>query len=37
VLWCGTRPDLFAPAIEQAGLPPGRVIYVEAGVFADNR
>ncbi|RUV56319.1 damage-inducible protein, partial [Mesorhizobium sp. M5C.F.Ca.IN.020.29.1.1] len=31
VLWCVTRPDLFAPAIEQAGLPPGRVIYVEAG------
>jgi hypothetical protein len=31
VLWCVTRPDLFAPAIEQADLPPGRVIYVEAG------
>ncbi|WP_353646498.1 ImuA family protein [Mesorhizobium sp. WSM2239] len=31
VLWCVTRPDLFAPAIEQAGLAPGRVIYVEAG------
>ncbi|BCH19583.1 ImuA family protein [Mesorhizobium sp. L-2-11] len=31
VLWCVTRPDLFAPAIEQAGLRPGRVIYVEAG------
>lgn len=31
VLWCVTRPDLFAPAIAQAGLPPGRVIYVEAG------
>lgn len=31
VLWCVTRPDLFAPAIEQVGLPPGRVIYVEAG------
>ncbi len=31
VLWCITRPDLFAPALAQAGLPPTRVIYVEAG------
>jgi protein ImuA len=31
VLWCVTRPDLFAPALAQAGLPPSRVIYVEAG------
>ena len=31
VLWCVTRPDLFAPALAQAGLAPGRVIYVEAG------
>jgi protein ImuA len=31
VLWCLTRPDLFAPALAQAGLAPGRVIYVEAG------
>jgi protein ImuA len=31
VLWCVTRPDLFAPAVEQAGLHPDRVIYVEAG------
>ena len=31
VLWCITRPDLFAPALAQAGLVPGRVIYVEAG------
>lgn len=31
VLWCVTRQDLFAPALAQAGLPPGRVIYVEAG------
>jgi protein ImuA len=30
-LWCTARPDLFAPAIAQAGLLPGRVIYVEAG------
>lgn len=31
VLWCLTRPDLFAPALAQAGLAPGRVVYVEAG------
>lgn len=31
VLWCFTRPDLFAPALAQAGLLPDRVIYVEAG------
>jgi protein ImuA len=31
VLWCLTRPDLFAPALAQAGLVPGRVIYAEAG------
>ncbi|MEP9370122.1 ImuA family protein [Xanthobacter sp. VNH20] len=31
VLWCITRPDLFAPALAQAGLPPDKVIYVEAG------
>ena len=31
VLWCVTRTDLFAPAIDQAGLHPDRVIYVEAG------
>jgi protein ImuA len=31
VLWCVTRPDLFAPAIAQAGLVPDRVIYVETG------
>jgi protein ImuA len=30
VLWCMTRPDLFAPAIAAAGLAPDRVIYVEA-------
>ena len=29
VLWCITRPDLFAPALAQAGLMPDRVIYVE--------
>lgn len=29
VLWCLTRPDLFAPAISQAGLHPDRVIYCE--------
>ncbi len=31
VLWCVARQDLFAPALAQAGLPPDRVIYVEAG------
>ncbi|TYR35486.1 damage-inducible protein [Mesorhizobium microcysteis] len=31
VLWIVTRPDLFAPAIAQAGLQPDRVIHVEAG------
>jgi protein ImuA len=31
VLWCVTRPDLYAPALEQAGLSSNRVIYVEAG------
>ncbi|MGH6841119.1 MAG: ImuA family protein [Methylocella sp.] len=31
VLWCITRPDLFAPALAQAGLAPDRVIHVEAG------
>ena len=30
VLWCLTQPDLFAPALAQAGLDPDRVIYVEA-------
>ena len=31
VLWCVTQADLFPPGLEQAGLPPDRVIYVEAG------
>ncbi|TGN67983.1 damage-inducible protein [Paracoccus liaowanqingii] len=31
VLWCVTQADLFAPGLEQAGLSPNRVIYVEAG------
>src|ERR1700761_82224 len=31
ILWCVTRPDLFAPALFQAGLAPERVIYLEAG------
>ena len=30
VLWCITRPDLFAPALAQVGLAADRVIYVEA-------
>ena len=31
VLWCVSQPDLFAPALEQAGLSSNRVVYVEAG------
>ena len=31
VLWCVTRPDLFAPALSQAGLKSDRVIYFEGG------
>jgi protein ImuA len=31
VLWCVTRRDLFAPALEQAGLSHNRLIFVEAG------
>lgn len=31
VLWCLARPDLFAPALAQAGLDPDRVVHVEAG------
>lgn len=31
VLWCVTRPDLFAPALRQSGLDPDRILYVEAG------
>jgi protein ImuA len=30
VLWCVTRQDLFASALVQAGLPPERIVYVEA-------
>lgn len=30
VLWCVTRPDLFAPALAQAGLTPDRLICIEA-------
>lgn len=35
VLWCLTRPDLFAPALSQAGLHPDRVIFCEAGKEED--
>lgn len=31
VLWCLTQPDLFAPALSQAGLTSDRVIYLEGG------
>ncbi|MEX2696858.1 ImuA family protein [Rhizobium mongolense] len=30
LVWCLTRPDLFFPALAQAGLHPDRVIFVEA-------
>jgi protein ImuA len=30
IVWCLTRPDLFFPALAQAGLHPGRVIFVES-------
>ena len=30
-LWCLARQDLFAPALSQAGLPPKRIVYAEAG------
>jgi protein ImuA len=30
-LWCIAKPDLFAPALAQAGLAADRVVYVEAG------
>jgi protein ImuA len=35
VLWCLTRPDLFFPAIAQAGLHPDRVIFCEGGKEED--
>ena len=31
ILWCITRADLFAPAVEQAGLRADRVVFIEAG------
>ena len=31
VLWCITRPDLFAPGLAQGGLDPDRVMFAEAG------
>jgi protein ImuA len=31
ILWCLTRPDLFFPALAQAGLHPDRVIFCETG------
>ncbi|RUL96459.1 ImuA family protein [Rhizobium anhuiense] len=29
IVWCLTRPDLFMPALAQAGLHPKRVVFVE--------
>ena len=31
VLWCRRQADLFAPSLAQAGLPPSRVIFADAG------
>jgi len=31
VLWVIQRRDLFAPALDQAGLPPSRLLYAECG------
>ena len=31
VLWCVTRPDLFAPALRQVGLDTDRILSLEAG------
>jgi protein ImuA len=31
LLWVMRQRDLFAPALAQAGLPPGRIIYAECG------
>lgn len=36
VLWIVTRADLFAPALQQAGLSSARVIFVEAGTDRDG-
>ncbi|NLS20743.1 damage-inducible mutagenesis protein [Rhizobium sp. P40RR-XXII] len=30
IVWCLTRPDLFFPALAQAGLHPDRAVFVEA-------
>ncbi len=30
IVWCLTRPDLFFPALAQAGLHPQRVVFVES-------
>ncbi|GAJ29326.1 ImuA family protein [Acidomonas methanolica] len=35
VLWIVSTPDLFAPALQQAGLPASRVLFVEAGSDRD--
>jgi protein ImuA len=35
ILWCLNRPDLFFPALAQAGLHPDRIIFCEAGCEGD--
>ncbi|MGB8291597.1 MAG: ImuA family protein [Rhizobium ruizarguesonis] len=35
VVWCLTRPDLFAPSLAQAGLHPDRIVFVESDADED--
>lgn len=35
VLWAVTRFDLYAPGLEQAGLPPGKLLYAQGRKDAD--
>ncbi|OUJ14728.1 ImuA family protein [Acetobacter sp. DsW_063] len=36
VLWIAKKADLFAPSLQQAGLPPTRVVFVEVESDADG-
>jgi protein ImuA len=36
ILWVLNRRDLFAPGLQQAGLPPDRILYAETGQDADT-
>jgi protein ImuA len=35
VVWCLTRPDLFAPSLARAGLHPDRIVFVESDADED--